>query len=67
MPTAGPILNDAQYANAIRQYRRRWPGTTGVPIEQYVHLWEWSCEEIGAAGLLPKRLADLLGLPRPEP
>jgi len=45
----------------------RWPKKTGVPIEQYMRLWERSCEEIGAAGGLPKRIVDLLDLPRSEP
>ena len=45
----------------------RWPEKTGVPIEQYLGLWERSCAEIGAAGGLPKRLVDLLDLPRAEP
>jgi hypothetical protein len=40
----------------------RWVGRSSVPIEQYVRLWEKSCDEIGTAGLLPKRLVDLLGL-----
>ena len=45
----------------------RWPEKTGVPIEQYMRLWTKSCDEIGAAGRLPKRLVDLLGLSRAEP
>jgi hypothetical protein len=31
-------------------------------MEQYLQLWVKSCDEIGVAGLLPKRLIDLLGL-----
>jgi hypothetical protein len=45
----------------------RWPERSAVPIEQYLRLWERSCEEIGAAGGLPKRLIDLLGLSLVEP
>ena len=45
----------------------RWPEKTSVPIEQYMRLWEKSCKEIGAAGGLPKRLVDLLGLPSANP
>jgi len=45
----------------------RWPERSAVSIERYLRLWERSCEEVGAAGGLPKRLADLLGLPRMEP
>ena len=40
----------------------RWPGRSSVPIEQYVRLWEKSCNEIGAAGWFPKRLSELFGL-----
>ena len=40
----------------------RWPERSAVPVERYLHLWEKSCKEIGAAGRLPKRLAELLGL-----
>ena len=40
----------------------RWRGRSSVPIERYVRLWEKSCNEIGAAGWLPRRLFDLLGL-----
>jgi hypothetical protein len=40
----------------------RWVKRSAVPIEQYLRLWERSCGEIGAAGWLPKRLVDLLGL-----
>jgi len=45
----------------------RWPEKTGVPIEQYMRLWEKSCEELGTAGVLPKRLVNLLDLPSAEP
>jgi len=45
----------------------RWPDKTGVPIEQYMRLWEESCKEIGAAGGLPKRIVDLLDLGRAGP
>ncbi len=40
----------------------RWRGRSSVPIEQYVRLWEKSCNEIGAEGSFPKRLSELLGL-----
>jgi len=40
----------------------RWPERSAVPIERYLRLWQKSCNEIGAAGRLPMRLADLLGL-----
>jgi hypothetical protein len=44
-----------------------WPEKTGMPIGQYMRLWERSCKEIRAAGGLPKRLVDLLGLLRAKP
>jgi hypothetical protein len=40
----------------------RWVERSAVPIERYLSLWQASCDEIGAAGSLPKRLVDLLGL-----
>jgi hypothetical protein len=40
----------------------RWRGRSSVPIEQYVRLWQKSCNEIGAAGSFPKRISELLGL-----
>jgi hypothetical protein len=40
----------------------RWPARSSAPIEQYVRLWKKSCDEIGAAGRLPRRVHDLLGL-----
>lgn len=40
----------------------RWAERTAVSIERYLRLWERSCDEIGAAGGLPKGLVDLLGL-----
>jgi len=40
----------------------RWQERSGVPIERYLRLWERSCQEIGAAGVLPKRLRGSLGL-----
>jgi hypothetical protein len=40
----------------------RWVERSAVPIEGYLRLWERSCDEIGAAGWLPRRLVDLLGV-----
>jgi hypothetical protein len=40
----------------------RWPGRSGVPVEEYLTLWQASCAEIGASGRLPVRLRSLLGL-----
>jgi hypothetical protein len=40
----------------------RWPGRSGVPIEEYLSLWEKSCAEAGASGHLPVRLRTVLQL-----
>ena len=40
----------------------RWPGRSGVPIEDYLGLWEASCAELQASAMLPTRLRALLGL-----
>ena len=40
----------------------RWPGRTGVPIEEYFHQWQASCTELGASTLLPTRLRGMLGI-----
>jgi len=38
----------------------RWPGRTGIPIAEYLRLWEKSCSELHASPQLPLRLRDLL-------
>jgi hypothetical protein len=38
----------------------RWPGRTGVPIEDYLDQWEASCAELQASSLLPRRLREML-------
>jgi hypothetical protein len=38
----------------------RWPGRTGVPIDDFLHQWEASCAELGASSLLPNRLREML-------
>jgi hypothetical protein len=40
----------------------RWPGRSGVPLEDYLTLWEQSCAEIGALGELPNQLRRILGV-----
>lgn len=40
----------------------RWPGRSGVPLEEYLSRWETSCAEIGAPGRLPRRLRSLLNV-----
>jgi hypothetical protein len=38
----------------------RWPGRSGVPIEDYLRQWEASCAELKASPLLPARLREML-------
>jgi hypothetical protein len=38
----------------------RWPGRTGVPIEDYLGQWEASCTELQARASLPNRLREIL-------
>jgi len=38
----------------------RWPGRSGVPMEQYLPSWQGSCAEIGAKGRLAERVKALL-------
>jgi hypothetical protein len=40
----------------------RWPGRSGVALEDYLRLWKGSCAEIGASGRLPARLQALFQL-----
>lgn len=40
----------------------RWSERSGVPINDYLTLWETSCAEIGASGVLPRRLRRLLDI-----
>jgi hypothetical protein len=64
-PTTLGILEDLEKSNACVQDLgavNRWPLRSGVPVEDYLILWETSCMEIGASGQLPKRLRRLLGV-----
>jgi hypothetical protein len=38
----------------------RWPGRSGVPIEDYLQQWEASCAELQASPLLPARVRKML-------
>jgi hypothetical protein len=40
----------------------RWPSRSGVPLEEYLTLWERSCAEVHASGRLPARLRSMLGV-----
>ena len=37
----------------------RWPSRSGVPIEEYLTLWEKSCQDVKASGRLPAQLRSL--------
>jgi len=43
----------------------RWPGRSGVPLEEYLRLWRTSCAQIGTPGRLPVRLREIFGLRLP--
>lgn len=38
----------------------RWPGRSGIPLHDYLALWEKSCAELNAPGRLPVRIRELL-------
>ena len=42
----------------------RWPGRTGVPIEEYFREWVASCAELEASPVLPTRLRKFWALPK---
>jgi hypothetical protein len=41
----------------------RWPERSGVPLHNYLDLWEQSCVALNAPGRLPVRLRELLAGP----
>jgi hypothetical protein len=64
-PATLGILADLENNNACVEDLgavNRWPLRSGVPLEDYLDLWEMSCAEIGAPGRLPKRLRHLLNV-----
>ena len=44
----------------------RWPGRTGLPMEDYFRQWLASCTELGASPVLPTHLWGMLGLAWPR-
>jgi hypothetical protein len=40
----------------------RWPGRTGIPIDEYLRQWEASCAELQASSLLPTRIQGMLNI-----
>jgi hypothetical protein len=64
-PAALGILTDLETSDSCVEDLgavNRWPLRSGVPIEDYLALWETSCAEIGAPGRLPRRVRNLLGV-----
>ena len=55
-PATLGILAELENSNACVEDLgavNRWPLRSGVPVEDYLALWEVSCTEIGAPGQLP--------------
>jgi hypothetical protein len=44
----------------------RWPGRTGLPMEDYFRQWLASCTELGASPVLPTHLRGMLRLAWPR-
>jgi hypothetical protein len=40
----------------------RWPGRCGIPLEEYLAVWQISCAQLSAPGILPARLKVLLNV-----
>jgi hypothetical protein len=40
----------------------RWPGRSGIPIEEYFREWKASCSELETSPVLPNYLKDTLGI-----
>jgi len=40
----------------------RWPQRSGVPLKDYLALWQSSCAQIGTPGHLPARLQEIFAL-----
>ncbi len=40
----------------------RWPGRTGLPLEEYLRQWKASCDELQASAHLPTRSSEMLGI-----
>jgi hypothetical protein len=69
-----PFAGDNAFGQSLAEYERdsscvealgalnRWPGRSGIPIEDYFRQWLASCMELGASPVLPTHLRGLLGL-----
>jgi len=40
----------------------RWPGRSGIPLNEYLQRWTQSCAELQASTHLPLRLGEVLGI-----
>ena len=61
-PAVAPILASLEHDERCVEDMgalNRWPERTGLPIKEYLRLWEKSCKEIGTSGLLPTQVRDL--------
>ena len=57
--------NSAESVEALGALNR-WPGRAGVPVEEYLRLWEESCIQLGASTRLPIFMRELLLKPHSE-
>jgi len=57
------LLEDHAAITADLGALNRWPGRSGVPLHDYLNLWEKSCAELNAPGRLPVRVRELLAGP----
>jgi hypothetical protein len=74
VPGLNPFARAAAAAIVLAEYERvpscvealgalnRWPGRTGVQIEEYFHQWQASCAELQASPALPNYLRETWGI-----
>jgi transposase len=55
----GELMRDKSCVEDLAALNR-WHGRAAVPLEDYLRLWGESCAELGTAGRLPSRLAEVL-------
>jgi hypothetical protein len=63
VPTMLDLLENDQDLVADIGALNRWPERSGVPLYDYLDLWEQSCAALNAPGRLPVRLRELLAGP----
>jgi hypothetical protein len=54
------LIEDHAAVTADLGALNRWPGRSGIPLHDYLDLWEKSCAELNAPGRLPTQLRELL-------